>query len=153
PKVTITPNPLKLGSAMVGQSTMKDLTVANMGGNVTVTGAMITMNSAEFALGAGPPYSVVLTSGASFLQTIQFTPTMTGNRTGEVTFTTNDPSNPSIKVQLLGSSGPPAISLNNTQTLIFPSANVGAMTAPQPITVTNTGYSDLAVTALTLSGT
>jgi MYXO-CTERM domain-containing protein len=69
-----------------------------------------------------------------------------GLRVGELTITTDSTEEPTLKIPLRGTAGPPAIQLDSTS-VFFPTTNVGATSSPLTITATNVGYSDLQVTA------
>jgi hypothetical protein len=151
PRIVVTPNPVTLGTTAIGVPVSVSAAIANQGGSVAVTAASITFDAAEFSLGAGPSYPVSLPQGASFMQTITFTPTVTGLRNGELTLNTNDPANPTIKVPLQGTAGPPAITLD-TGSVAFGTTNVGATSPATQVTISNTGFSALTVSSIILSG-
>jgi hypothetical protein len=85
---------------------------------------------------------------------VTFTPTAAGNFYGTLTVTDNNNGAPASTqvVPLAGTGvGAPAVSLSATP-LAFGNQAVGTTSAPQILTVTNTGTAALAITAVTASG-
>src|SRR5207237_1326329 len=81
---------------------------------------------------------------------LSFTPmNTTGPRTGTLTIT--PAAGGATTVQLTGSGGSPQIVLGNNA-LILGSTHVGGASAPQALTITNKGYSDLHVKTLGVTG-
>jgi MYXO-CTERM domain-containing protein len=151
PRVTVTPNPIRLSTTTVGNPVTATVTISNTGGTVTLNSASITLDTAEFSITSAPTFPVVLPFNAQTSLTVQFVATASGVRNGQLTLSTNDPSNPTLATPIVGTVGPPAITLD-ISTIIFAQTNVGATSIPQQVTLTNTGFSNLSVTSLMLSG-
>jgi uncharacterized protein (TIGR03382 family) len=151
PKVAVTPSPIRLGTVALGNPVTTNVTISNAGGTVTLNSTSITLDAAEFSITSAPTFPVVLPFNGQTSLTVQFNPTGTGVRNGQLTLSTNDPGNPTLLTPIVGTVGPPAITLD-VGTVAFPQTNVGASSSPQQVTITNSGFSDLSVTALTLGG-
>ena len=83
--------------------------------------------------------------------TVVFSPTAASVRTGTITISDNAPTSPQV-VNLNGTGTPsPAISFSPTS-LSFESQTVGTTSAPQAVTVTNTGSAPLTITSIAASG-
>lgn len=82
------------------------ITIANTapatgGGTLRITGISVSgTNGPDFTV--TPPPTVSINAGSSQNFTVTFDPSATGARTATVTFTTNDPANPTISVCLTG---------------------------------------------------
>lgn len=71
---------------------------------LTVT-ASIQTNAAEFPA-VNPSTQQTISPGSSQIFTVDFDPSATGQRTGVVRFTTNDPARPTVDVQVCGTGTP-----------------------------------------------
>jgi hypothetical protein len=93
-----------------------------------------------------------LAAGASCTVTVFFAPTVAGTRTGLLALT-DDASNSPQTVSLSGSAvsgGAPAVTLSLT--LTFPNQNLNETSAPQTVTVTNSGTAVLNVASVAING-
>ncbi|MBV8520407.1 MAG: IPT/TIG domain-containing protein [Acidobacteria bacterium] len=68
--------------------------------NLTITGGNVTSGGADFSILT--PFPVTIPPGTSGDITVQFDPSATGTRTGNVRLTTNDPTHPEINVCVSG---------------------------------------------------
>jgi len=92
-------------------------------------------------------------AGSTCTFNVTFTPTASGTRTGTLTINDNAAGSPQT-VSLTGtatSAGPPIVGLS-TSSLSFGSQPVGATSAPQNFTLTNTGGSPLTITGIGITG-
>ncbi|MFY9844911.1 MAG: choice-of-anchor D domain-containing protein, partial [Terriglobales bacterium] len=99
PAVSLSPTSLKWGKIVVDvTSNSKAVTVTNSG-SATLDITSIAA-SGDFAIKAfkatktATPCGSTLAAGASCVVKVTFTPTQTGTRTGDLTFTDNAPSSP-----------------------------------------------------------
>ena len=151
-QLAVTPNPFLVGGTQIGQTVSKDITVVNKGGGkVSVQSAAITSGQASFALSNVPAFPVALAPQTSFTMTVSFTPQMNGSTPGALTLTSTDPNSPTLRVALTGDSGPPAITVD-TGTIAFGDINLGAMSSPALVSISNVGFSDLKITDIQLGG-
>ncbi len=92
----------------------------------------------------------VTASGSSCTIQVTFTPTAIGTRNGDLTITDSSVGSPH-QIALTGQGGAPAASLSPTS-LSFNDQTVGTTSAPQAVTLTNTGAINLQVTHIEASG-
>ena len=92
-------------------------------------------------------------AGANCQMDVTFTPTGTGTRAGAVTITDNASDSPQT-VNLSGTgvaAAAPVVSLSTTS-LVFADQEVSTTSAPQAVTLSNTGTGPLAITSIVASG-
>lgn len=142
------PNPVAFGSQLVGTtSAPQTLTISNSGSaNLIISNVTI---SGDYAF---TPSSVQpVAPGGSAQLTVTFTPTTTGSRPGTLTFVDNASATPET-VTLSGTGTAPGISASPNP-LAFGNQLVGTASGAQATTITNTGTANLAITALSVTGT
>ncbi|MSP62035.1 MAG: choice-of-anchor D domain-containing protein [Myxococcales bacterium] len=153
-KLVVTPNPINVGGAKVGQSTTPiTVNISNAGGGqLTITNAVLGgPQAAEFKVTMLPGFPVKLGPGASFDLKMSVTPLQPGLRSATLTVTSDDANAPNLVVQVSGFGGDPKIDLD-VGTMAFGNVRVGTMSAMQNVTVTNLGGADLNVKAMMLAG-
>jgi Abnormal spindle-like microcephaly-assoc'd, ASPM-SPD-2-Hydin len=94
--VTLTPTSLKWGKVTVGvKGAAKKVTVTNSGtATLNITNVATTGDFALVPLTSKKACGSTLAAGASCIVKVSFTPTQTGTRTGNLTFTDNAPDSP-----------------------------------------------------------
>jgi hypothetical protein len=112
--------------------------------SIGVTGADASDFSLKSACGSS------LLPGASCSVSVTFTPTAGGSRTASVSITDTAPGSPQ-SVSLGGTGLGPVANLNPNQ-LTFASQTVGTTSAPQVVTLTDTGSGPLNITSIVASG-
>jgi phospholipase C len=143
--VTFSSSTLNFGTALQGKSSSKmSVTLTNNAvGPLSITSITISGD-----------YTQTNTCGASVAAnssckiTVTFTPSTTGTRYGAVTITDGDGASPQV-VNLTGigtqiSLSPPS--------LTFAAQNVGTISSPQSVTVTNNGPAALSLSSISLTG-
>ncbi len=151
PVATLSASSLAFGSQQVGTtSASQTVTLTNTGGSpLAITNIGST---GDFAYG-GCPFPSSLPAGASCTFTITFTPIAAGARIGSLDITTNAAGSPHA-VALSGSGvlAPlPGVGLSATS-IDFGAQAVGTTSAPQRVTLTNTGKATLSISAIAVSG-
>jgi hypothetical protein len=91
-----------------------------------------------------------LAAGSTCTISVTFTPSVFGSRNGSVTLTDNTGSGTQT-VSLIGTGLGPSVRLSQPN-LAFGNQNVGSTSAPQTVTLSNTGNATLTITSLTVSG-
>src|SRR5207249_2368442 len=91
-----------------------------------------------------------LAAGAKCTISVTFRPTATGTRTGTLTVTDNASGSPQTAT-LTGIGGVSAATLSPTS-LTFSSQNVGATSAPQAVTLSNSGSAPLSISSIAITG-
>jgi len=158
PSVSLTPS-LDFGSQMVGTtSDALSATLTNTGtallqvNSLSISGS----NSADFAKVSGgdcPAMPFTLTVSANCTINFTFSPSASGARSATATLSDDASGDPhTVLLSGTGTVAAPAVDLD-LSSLDFGSQMSGTTSAPQTVTLTNTGAADLHVGSLTKSGT
>ncbi|MBV9607970.1 MAG: choice-of-anchor D domain-containing protein, partial [Acidobacteria bacterium] len=146
PVVTLSQTSAAFADQLVGTtSSAQTLTVKNTGTgalnitNIAAGGDFAQTNTCGSSLAAGASCSVKIT----------FTPSAMGTRTGAITLTNNAADSPQT-VSLSGNAIAPVVSLSVTS-LTFPSTVVNTTSAPQSVTLTNSGTAALNIASIIAS--
>jgi hypothetical protein len=156
PKISAKPASLNFGSVKAGGvSSPKNLTIANTGkSNLTVSSINLSgVNASDFDFSPiGGCSDAITPGGTACTLTVTFRPTAPfAKKSATLNISSNDPKKPSLSVKLSGQVLPPKISVTPTK-LDFGSLNVGVTSATKPVTIKNTGVSDLEISSLTITG-
>ncbi|HKS97443.1 MAG TPA: choice-of-anchor D domain-containing protein, partial [Terriglobia bacterium] len=148
PAVNLAPSSLTFSSQTVGTSSAAQTVTLTNTGSAPLNVASITA-SGDFSQTNNCATSIA--AGGSCAINVTFTPAATGSRTGTLTITDNAPDTP----QSAGLSGSgtaastnPAAASLQPASLNFGSVAVGASSPSQPVTLTNTGGSPLAISGI-----
>ena len=142
----ITLTNLDFGTALLGESTTKELTVHNAGTAVLEVNS-IASDNAQFGIDS-PTGSFTVVPGGQQVVTVRFRPTAVGSQNGELSIASNDPDAVTVPIQLQGLGvGVPNISVAPDQ-LDFGTVTVG-QSLTLTLTVSNTGTGDLRVDPIT----
>lgn len=152
--VTLAPTSLTFGSQAVGgSSTPQSITLTNSGGS--------TLNITSITLAGTDPgdYSrtttcgTTLATGLSCTVSVTFTPTTTGSRPATVTITDSAANSPqTAALSGTGTTNPAVVALSPTS-VAFGNQTTGTTSSLVPITLSNTGGANLAITSITVTGT
>ncbi|PYU91478.1 MAG: hypothetical protein DMG25_14595, partial [Acidobacteria bacterium] len=151
PAATLSPTSLTFASQDVGAtSAPQAVTLSNPGsGPLSISSIAITgANSGDFAQTNNCGSSVA--AGAKCTINVTFRPTATGTRTGTLTVTDNASGSPQT-VSLTGIGVRPAASVSPTSLLFLPQL-IGTTSAPQRVTLSNTGSGPLLINSIATSG-
>lgn len=135
----------------LGASSTGTITLNNTGTAATALGTITSSNTAEFPVTA-TTCGTSLAAGASCTMTVKFVPAQAGSRSGTLTIPYGT-STASLSVALTGNG------VNNAQitvsptSLTFPPTTVGATSAAQTVTMTNSGTTPLVVSSITAPST
>jgi hypothetical protein len=147
PGVTLSPAALTFNPQAIGApSATQSVTLTNSGG-ATLTITSITLggaNAGEFSQTNNCGTS--LSAGANCTIQVTLTPTSSGTKTAVVIIVSNAPSSPN-SVALSGSGAGPGAALSVTS-LDFPNQAINVTSAPQSVTLTNSGSADLIISAI-----
>ncbi|HEV2492095.1 MAG TPA: choice-of-anchor D domain-containing protein [Terriglobia bacterium] len=150
PAVSLSTTSLTFPSQPVGTTSGAQTVTLNSNGTAPVHIASITV-SGDF--GQTNTCDSGASAGSTCAINVTFTPTATGTRNGTVTITDNAGGSPQT-VTLTGTGGSgtgPAVALAPTS-LTFNSQLVGTTSAPQPVTLTNSGNAALTINSIGISG-
>ena len=146
PVAGLSPNSLSFADQPLGSSSGAQTVTLTNSGTGTLTISSLTA-SGDFAQTNNCSSSVA--ADASCTISVTFTPTALGARPGAITITDNASGSPHTVI-LVGTGLGPAVSVSLT--LTFPNQNLNATSAPQTVTVANSGTSLLTVSSVAISG-
>lgn len=152
PAVLMTPSSVAFGSQLTGTSSaISHVVIQNTGdaplaiGTVTIAGA----NPGDFGKPADGCAASSVAAGASCTIAVQFTPTAAGARSGTIAIADNAGNH---TVVLSGTGAVAPIATVSPASIAFGNGSVGATSAAQTVTITNTGNATLTFSAITLTG-
>jgi len=150
PNVNASASFLSFGNVTVGQtSTAQTITVTN-GGTAAATNMSYPGAPAKFTK-SGTCSSATLNAGASCTIVFTYSPTAVGSDSATYTFTGGGKSFP-IALSGAGSTTvPPAGQLSMPSSVTMPATTVGTTSAPQTVTVSNTGGAAVTVSSIVSS--
>lgn len=160
-EVSLNPSPLNFGYQQVGAaSTPRTVTLTNTGGADLHVGVLTI--TGQFALASNACDNVTLAPNATCTFGVTFTPLSLGAKTGEVSIPSDaggkppedrgTPSYPHLDtLPLSGNGAYPELGVS-TNALNFGNQLVGTTSTAQTVTLTNTGFIDLRVNVLGISG-
>ncbi len=147
PVAGLAPNSLVFGSQAVGSTSAPQAVTLTNTGNLALTVSKIAA-SGDFAETNNCGSSV--SAGASCAITVTFIPAGAGPRNGTLTIVDNAPDSPQ-HIALSGTGQGPAARVSPAF-LLFGPQTTGSTSAPQTVTLTNTGTAALAVSNIAASG-
>ena len=146
-QISISPTALGFGSVATGSSSAPQaVTVTNNGTAAAPVGAIAAGGDFSQTNNCGSS----IAAGSSCTVTVTFTPGGSGSRTGTLTITASGITN-SVPLSGTGVAPGPILTPNPTA-LSFPGTVVGSASAPQSVTVTNTGTTSANVSGITATG-
>jgi hypothetical protein len=145
--ISISPSTLGFGSVATGStSAAQTVTVTNSGSSAAPVSSITTSGDFSQTNTCGSS----LAAGGSCAVTVRFAPTASGARSGNLTVTASGITN-TIPLSGTGVAPGPVLSASPSS-LSFAGTIVGATSAAQTITVTNTGTTTATVSSVTASG-
>jgi hypothetical protein len=146
--LTATPGSFNFNSVAVGSSSPQSFTLTNSG-NATVTINSATANGTGFGV-SGLTQNQQIAAGGTATFTGTFAPTTAGAASGSIVITSNA-TNPTLTIPVSGTGTQGALSANPSS-VPFGSVLNGA-TASVPVTLTNSGTANVAISAHSITGT
>ena len=154
PKITVTPAPLEVGGVLFGAQVPPLAAKVSNAGGAKVTVSAITIKGPDaglFSLSNMPSLPLALTANQAASFSLNFAPAQAGTASATLVVTSDDPMTPSLETAIIGRSGNPQVTLDFA-TIIFGNQRVGIASVPQDINVSNTGLSDLHISAMSVTG-
>ncbi len=154
PLVSLSASSLTFSSQIVATTSLAQTVTLTNTGNATLSISTATLggtNPADFTTTADTCSSANVAPNGTCTISVTFTPTATGTRTGTITIMDNAASSPHT-VRLTGTGVSAAILSLSTPSLTFGSQLVGTTSAPQTITLTNTGAGSLGILSIGTTG-
>jgi hypothetical protein len=151
PQISPTSSTVDFGSVGVGTQTTENLIISNAGGS-DLTISLLTLTGTEFAVN-GITTPKTISTGQTATLTLTFLPTAVGSGNGSLAITSNDPTNPTVTISLMGSgtSAPVGQWTANPTSISFGSVNTGGSASKQ-IVLTNTGNAAVKISQINASG-
>jgi Abnormal spindle-like microcephaly-assoc'd, ASPM-SPD-2-Hydin/Protein of unknown function (DUF1573) len=151
PEISLSTTSVEFGSVSVGSTGNGSVTISNLG-SADLNISLIAVTGATFGeTGIATPKTI--SAGSSATMSLSFHPTASGDTTGNVTITSNDPVNPTTVISLdgTGSSTAQGQLQANPTTVSFGNVAVGS-NATQKVTLTNTGTTSVQISTMALTG-
>ena len=154
PVVTLSPSSLTFPSTKVGSvSANQTVTVTNTGtATLNISGMNSTGTNAASFYVPSRTCGTSLAAGANCTLSIGFRPKASGTITGAISIADNAGNSPQI-ISVTGTGVASPVVKFSSGTITFPSTDVGATSATQTVTLTNTGDATLTVNYLISKGT
>lgn len=154
PAVSLAPSSLSFGGQLTGTTSgAQTVTLTNAGSApLTISSVGIAgTNAGDFAqTGNCPSGPATLAVNATCTVSVTFTPTATGSRSASVSIS-DDAQNSPQAVPLTGTGIAPAVTLTPSS-LAFGLQKVGTTSAPQTVTLTNSGGAPLTISNVAITG-
>ena len=154
PGASLSPASLTFSSQAVGStSPIQTVTVTNTGSaTLTISSMSITnSNFGQTAIGKGScAGGTSLAAGASCTMSVYFKPGVTGTAAGSLLVADNAPGTPQA-VALTGTAVAPGVGLQPSS-LVFKGEPLNTASAPQDVTLTNTGTAALSISSIAFTG-
>lgn len=151
PVISFSPSSITFPTTMVGQTSgAQSITVTNTGDtNLTISGVFLA-NATDFS-GSSNCGGAVLAPGSNCVVQVQFQPQSGGNKTGSVQFNDDAAGSPhAVPLSGFARTPTPAVELSPTS-LTFARQTANTQSAPQYVTLRNTGDGTLNITSITIS--
>jgi hypothetical protein len=149
-QLSVTPASLSFGSVTVGSASTKSVTISNSG-NANLTISQVSTSGAGFS-GTGITLPLTLTPGQTASYTVQFAPSATGSASGQISFSSNSATNPTVSLSGTGAAVQ-VLQLSVSQSsLAFGSITVGSSNS-QSLVLTNSGNANVTVSQIAVTGT
>jgi hypothetical protein len=148
---SVTPGSLSFGSQTQGTtSTAQQVTLTNMGNAALAISGISTTGDYAETNNCGASLAV----STSCVINVSFTPTATGDRSGQLTIADNAPgSTQTVSLDGAGTASAPVVSTSvSPASLSFGTQAQGAATAAQQVTLKNTGTAALTVSGIAVTG-
>src|SRR3989449_823911 len=149
-QLVISPSALSFGNISVGSSSTQTLTLINSGA-ASVTISRATPSGNGFSI-TGLTFPLTLSAGQRTSFNVAFAPTSAGSVTGSLSLVSDAPNSPST-IALSGTGVTSTFLLTASPTsLSFGNVTVGSNSAPQTVTLTNSGNSSVSISQINVSG-
>src|SRR3989475_606280 len=150
PQLSVAPPSASFGDVAVGTRNSQTITLINSGtGNVTISQATPSGNGFSMT---GLSVPLTLSAGQRTSFNVAFAPTGAGSVTGSLSLVSDAPNSPSI-IALSGAGVTSTFLLPaSPSSLSFGNVTAGSKSAPQTVTLTNSGNSSVSISQINVSG-
>jgi uncharacterized repeat protein (TIGR01451 family) len=150
PDILVEPTSIDFGNVPVDtDSADRTVTVTNTG-NLDLVIGTLDMSDSQFTISGSDISGDTLGPGEWATISLVFHPTAAGAQSADLTIPSNDPDENPVYVHLVGTGTRPDISVT-PETVDFGDVPLDTESAPQTVTVKNTGNSDLTIGTLDIS--
>jgi FtsP/CotA-like multicopper oxidase with cupredoxin domain len=155
PVAVLSPITVSFGNQMVGTTSAAQTVMLTNAGSA---GSTLTINSKTITGANGGDFAqtntcgATLAAGASCTFSVTFKPTAVGARSAALSVGTSDPVNPTVTTQLTGTGTAPVATVSSTS-LSFGNQKQQTTSAPQTVTLSNTGTAPLTISSIAIGGT
>src|SRR2546427_579723 len=150
PQLSVVPPSASFGDVAVGTRNSQTITLINSGtANLTISQAKPSGNGLSMT---GLTVPLTLSAGQRTSFNVAFAPTSAGSITGSLSLVSDAPNSPST-IALSGTGVTSTFLLTASPTsLSFGNVTVGSTSAPQTVTLTNSGNSSVSISQINVSG-
>jgi hypothetical protein len=150
PGIQVSPASINFGNTVVGSFLSQVLIITNTGTS-TLSITQVAQSGAAFTV-SGFSLPLNVKPGQQSTITVAFRPTSVGALAGNISIVSNAPTSPP-SVALSGTGIAATLNLNISPTsLSFGSITTSASSAPQNVTITNTGNSNVTISQISVTG-
>ena len=150
PAIQVSSTSISFGNDPVGTNSSQSLIITNTG-TATLTITQVAETGAAFSV-SGFSLPLTLNAGKQTTITVAFLPTSVGAASGNISIVSNAPTSPT-SVGLTGTGIAPILTLGiSPASLSFGNVTTETSSAPQNVTITNTGNSNVTISQISLSG-
>ncbi|HXJ96314.1 MAG TPA: choice-of-anchor D domain-containing protein [Terriglobia bacterium] len=148
-RASLSPGSLTFTSQEVGSTSSSQIVTLTNNGSGTLSITSVTVTSSNF--GQTTTCGTSLAVGASCTITVSFKPGVTGNLTGSVMVADNAPDSPQA-IGLTGTAVAAGVGFSPSTGLVFKGQPLNTASAPQTLTLTNTGTAALSISSIAVIG-
>ena len=150
PAIQVNSSSINFGNDVVGSKSSQLLIITNTG-TATLTITQVNETGSAFGV-SGFSLPLNVNAGQQTTITVAFQPTAVGTVSGNISIVSNAPTSPT-SVGLTGTGIAATLTLGISPTsLSFGNVTTNTSSAPQNVTITNTGNSSVTISQITLSG-
>jgi hypothetical protein len=148
--IQLSSNPINFGNGVVGSNSTQSLIITNTG-TATLTITQVNETGSAFNV-SGFTLPLNVNVGQQTTITVAFLPTTVGAVTGNISIVSNAPTSPtSVTLNGTGIAATLTLSINPTS-LSFGNITTATSSAPQTVTISNTGNASITISKITLTG-
>jgi hypothetical protein len=151
PGIQVSSTSINFGNGVVGNTLSQALIITNTG-TATLSITQVTETGSAFFTVSGFSLPLNVNAGQQTTITVTFLPTLVGSASGSISIVSNAPTSPT-SVGLSGTGIAATRTLNISPTsLSFGSITTNTSSAPQTVTITNTGNSNVTISQISVNG-
>jgi hypothetical protein len=151
PGIQVSSTSLNFGNGVVGSTLSQVLIITNTG-TATLSITQVTETGSAFFTVSGFSLPMNVSAGLQTTITVAFLPTSVGTASGNISIVSNAPTSPtSVGLSGIGIAATRTLNIS-PMTLSFGSITTGTSSAPQTVTISNTGNSNVTISQISVLG-